>query len=563
MLHGADQLRQYTDAPLLVRDASTGRGSLFRYQFRRPLWILALICALLLLIACSNVANLMIARASARSAEMALRVSLGAGRLRLIQQMLIESGQLAASAGLLGVLFAAIIAPAIVAHLGTTEFPAWLEVGPDLRTLTFAVSVTMLTVILFGVVPALRASSVSPDTALKGGGAQQSGRIGSLRWILAAQVGFSVAVLFLSGLLLFSFRKLIAVDLGFSRDNVVLFDIGSRDPYIRKRDSGTGILEHIRELPAVRAASISKGRPIGGDMAWITTPIIRLPGRANEAVRPVEVVVSAGFFSAMQIRWIAGRDFLPEEIAAWKTPSVVVNQAFVDKFFSGQNPIGQRFDKINDDPNPSPQQIVGVVGNARYNNLREPERPTIYSPLPEVANATLNVRTASKAVSLIPWLRKEIEAADPTMMVRGSILLSSQIDNTLTSERLLAVLAGFFSVVAVLLAGVGLYGVINYAAVRRTREIGIRIALGARQASVVRLIVADTSIPVVAGIAVGIAGGIGLARYVASQLFDVKPTDFWSLAAPLGCILTAAIAAVLPPALRAAGADPLIALRHE
>ena len=563
MLHGADQLRQYTDAPLLVRDASTGRGSLFRYQFRRPLWILALICALLLLIACSNVANLMIARASARSAEMALRVSLGAGRARLIQQMLIESGQLAAAAGMLGLLFAAFIAPAIVAHLGTTEFPAWLEVGPDLRTLTFAVSLTMLTVLLFGVVPALRASSVSPDAALKGGGAQHSGRIGSLRWILAAQVGFSVAVLFLSGLLLFSFRKLIAVDLGFSRDNVVLFDIGSRDPYIRKRDSGTGILEHIRELPAVRAASISKGRPIGGDMAWIMTPIIRLPGRANEAVRPVEVVVSAGFFSAMQIRWIAGRDFLPEEIAAWKTPSVIVNQAFVDKFFPEQNPIGQRFDKINDDPNPSSQQIVAVVGNARYNNLREPERPTIYSPLPEVANATLNIRTASKAASLIPWLRKEVESADPTMVVRGSILLSSQIDNTLTSERLLAVLAGFFSVVALLLAGVGLYGVINYAAVRRTREIGIRIALGARQASVVRLIVADTSIPVVAGIAIGIAGGIGLARYVASQLFDVKPTDFWSLAAPLGCILTAAIAAVLPPALRAAGADPLIALRHE
>lgn len=561
-LHG-DQLRQYTDAPLLVRDASTGRGSLFRYQFRRPLWILALICALLLLIACSNVANLMIARASARSAEMALRVSLGAGRFRLIQQMLIESGQLAASAGLLGVLFAAFIAPAIVAHLGTTEFPAWLEVAPDLRTLAFALVLTTLTALLFGVVPALRASSVSPDAALKGGGTQHSGRIGSLRWILAAQVGFSVAVLFLSGLLLLSFRKLIAVDLGFSRDNVVLFDIASRTPNIRHQASGAELLEHLRQLPDVRAASISQQRPMGGDMVWIMTPIIRLPGHANETVRPVEVPVSAGFFSAMQIRWIAGRDFLPEEIAAAKSASVIVNRAFVDKYFPEQNPIGQRFDKINDEPDASPQQIVGVVGNARYNNLREPERPTIYTPLRYVAGATLNVRTSSKAAPLIPWLRKEIETADPTLMVRGSILLESQIDSTLNSERLLAILAGFFSVVALLLAGVGLYGVINYAAVRRTREIGIRIALGARQASVVRLIVSDTSIPVVAGIAFGIAGGIGLARYVASQLFDVRPTDFWSLAAPLACILTAAIAAVLPPAFRAASADPLIALRHE
>jgi putative ABC transport system permease protein len=557
-----DQLRQYTDAPLLVRDASTGRGSLFRYQFRRPLWILALICTLLLLIACSNVANLMIARASARSAEMALRVSLGAGRARLIQQMLIESGQLAAAAGVLGLGCAALIAPAIVTRLGPAEFPAWLDVGLDLRSLAFALSVTFLTAILFGVVPALRASLVSPDAALKGGGTQHSGRVGSLRWILAAQVGFSVAVLFLSGLLLLSFRKLVAVELGFSPNNVVLFDIASRDPSIRNPDSGAGVLEHLRALPGVQAASISQQRPMGGDMAWILTPTIRLPGRANEVVRPVDVPVSAGFFSAMRIRWIAGRDFLPEEIAA-RSPSVIVNQAFVDKFFPGQNPIGQRFDKITDDPVPVPQQIIGVVANARYNNLREPEQPSIYTPLRYAAGATLNVRTGSAAATLIPWLRKEIETAGPTLTVRGTIMQESQINSTLNSERLLALLAGFFSIVALLLAGVGLYGVINYAAVRRTHEIGIRIALGARRSSVVRLIVTDTSIPVLAGIALGIAGGMGLARYVASQLFGVKPTDFWSLAAPLAAMLIAAIAAVLPPAVRAAGSDPLIALRHE
>jgi predicted lysophospholipase L1 biosynthesis ABC-type transport system permease subunit len=207
---------------------------------------------------------------------------------------------------------------------------------------------------------------------------------------------------------------------------------------------------------------------------------------------------------------------------------------------------------------------VGVVANARYNNVREPERPSIYTPLRDIDGAVLNIRTGSKAASLIPWLRKEIEtAAAPALMVRGSILLGAQIDNTLIRERLLALLAGFFSVVALLLAGVGLYGVINYAAIRRTHEIGIRIALGARRSAVVRLIVSDTSMPVIAGIALGIACGIGLAHYLASQLFGVQPTDFWSLAAPLACILIAAIAAVLPPALRAASADPLNALRHE
>jgi putative ABC transport system permease protein len=557
-----DSLRQFTDAPVLVRDASTGRGSYFRLIFRRPLWIFALICALLLLIACSNVANLMIARASARTAEMALRISLGAGRSRLIQQLLIESGQLAAAACVLALLLAAWTAPAIVARLGSTEFPAWLDLAPDLRTLAFAAALSVLTTVLFGGLPAFRASAVAPGAMLKDGAVQHSGRIGSLRWMLAAQVGFSVAVLFLSGLLLLSFRKLLTIDLGFARDNVVLFDLAPRNPEIRQRNSGAELLEHLRQLPGVLGASLSQQRPMGGDMVWIMTPIIRMPGGANEIVRPREVPVSAGFFGAMQIRWIAGRDFLPEEIAS-NSSSVIVNQAFVDKFLAGQNAIGQHFVKLTDDPDPVPQQIVGVVANVRYNNLREPERPSIYTPLRQVAGATLNIRTGPGVASLVPTLRKEIEAAAPALMVRGSILLASQIDNTLISERLLALLAGFFSVIALLLAAVGLYGVIHYSAVRRTREIGIRIALGARRGAVVRLMVADTSIPVIAGIALGIAGGMGLARYLASQLFGVTPTDVWSLAVPLACILIAAAIAVLPPAFRAASADPLIALRHE
>jgi predicted permease len=560
-LHG-EQLRQFTDAPLGVRDASSGRDSLFRSQFRRPLQILALICALLLLVACSNVANLMIARASARAAEMALRISLGAARSRLIQQMLIESAQLAAAACGLGLLFAALAAPSIVAYLGTTEFPAWLDVALGSRTLLFALSLSLLTALLFGAVPALRASAVAPGAALKTGGSHGAGREGPLRWVLAAQVGFSVAVLFLSGLLLISFRRLIAVDLGFARDNVVLFDLRPRNPETHRHDSGAQLLAAIRHLPAVESASLSQQRPVGGAMVWIMTPIIRLPGRAAETVRPVEIPVSEGFFSAMGIRWIAGRDFVPEDIARNST-AVIVNQAFVDKFLRGQNPIGQTFDKLTDDPEPVPQQIIGVVANTRFNNLRELEGPSIYSPLRDVAGATLNIRTASRSASLIPWLRKEIETAAPALEVRGTILLADQIDNTLIGERLLALLAGFFSIVALLLAGVGLYGVVNYAVIRRTREIGIRIALGAPREEVVRSVVSGAAMPVIAGIVLGVAGGLGLARYLATQLFGVRPADLASIAAPVVCILIAAVAAVLPPAVRAASADPLVALRHE
>jgi predicted permease len=560
-LHGA-QLQQFAGAPLHVRNASRGLDSLFRVQFRRPLRILMLICMLLLLIACANVANLMLARASARDGEMALRVSLGAAKARLIQQMLIEGGQLAFLAGALALLFAALAVPATVTRLGSTEFPAWLNVSLNYRVVLFAASLSLLTMMLFGIVPALRASSVSPNTALKAAAVRHSASMRSLRWMLTAQIGFSVAVLFLSGLLLLSFRKLIAVDLGFVPDHVVLFDLAPRNPESHRQDSGAKLLDHLRDLPFVQAASISEQRPMGGDLVWIMLPIIRLPGRANETVRPTQVPVSRGFFSAMQIRWIAGRDFLPQEIAGNSSP-VIVNQAFASKFFTGRNPLGQVFDKFGDDPTPVKERIIGVVANARFNNLREPEGPTMYTPLREIAGATLNVRIRSRASALIPSLRKEIEAAAPELMVRGSISLQAQIDNTLISERLLALLAGFLSVVALVLASVGLYGVINYAAVRRTREIGIRIALGARRSAVVQLVVSETSVPVVAGIAIGILTGIGLARYLASQLFEVKPVDFWSLFAPLICILIAAGAASLPPAFHAASRDPLAALRHE
>jgi hypothetical protein len=248
--------------------------------------------------------------------------------------------------------------------------------------------------------------------------------------MLAAQVGFSVAVLFLSGLLLLSFRKLIAVDVGFALDNVVLFDLAPRAREGRPPDSGAKLLEHLRHLPAVQGASLSRQRPIGGAWVWIMPPIIRLPGRANETVRPAESPVSEGFFRAMQIRWIAGRDFLPEEIST-HSPAVIVNQAFADKFYPAQNPIGQTFDNLGDDPEPIPQRIVGVVANIRYNNLRELEGPSIYTQLHEAAGATLNIRTASNAASLVPWLRKEIETAAPALTIRGSILRASQIDNTL------------------------------------------------------------------------------------------------------------------------------------
>jgi predicted permease len=560
-LRGA-QVEKFTSAPLLIRDASRGADTVFRLEFRSPLWVLCLICALLLLLACSSVATLTLARASARDTEMALRISLGAGRSRLIRQMLIESAQIALAACILSIIFAALAAPAIVARLGSSEFPAWLDVAPHATTFGFALAISLVAGMLFGIVPALRASTPSPETALKAGGTQHSGRVGPLHWMLAAQIGFSVAVLFFSGLLLLSFRRLTSVDLGFASANVVLFELAPRQPANPRRSLPSDLLAFVRRLSGVQAASVSAQRPMGDFMAWIQTPIIRLPGRSNETVRPREVPVSTGFFDTMRIRWIAGRDFRPEEITD-DSPSVIVNQAFVNTFFHGQNPIGQRFEKIGDDPDPVRQQIIGVVGNARWNNLREPEEPSIYTPVHRFGMATLSIRTSSEAALLIPALRKLITAATPDFSVRGSILLHDQIDNTLIRERLLAILAGFFSVLALLLSAIGLYGVINYTTHRRTREIGIRIALGARRETAVGLIVTDTAMFVLLGAGAGIAAGLSLGRYLASQLYAVKPTDLWSLTGPIACILLVALAAVLPPALHAANADPLMALKYE
>ncbi len=269
------------------------------------------------------------------------------------------------------------------------------------------------------------------------------------------------------------------------------------------------------------------------------------------------------------------RPLLGEATIARESDSVIVNQAFVETYLRGANPIGQGFETFGDDTKPVRRQIVGVAASIHYNRPRHDDGPTFYTPLRDNGEAipgttrrrnfdpTMNVRADSMSPAFITWLRQKIETTEPAIRVRNTILLASQIDNTLLSERLLALLAGFFSVVALLLAAVGLYGVINYAAVRRTREIGIRIALGARRGQVVRLIVAGASIPVVAGIALGTGAGMALARYLASQVFGVKPTDLASLAAPVACIVIAAVAASLPPAMRAANRDPLIALRHE
>jgi predicted permease len=420
------------------------------------------------------------------------------------------------------------------------------------------------TTLLFGTIPALRASAISPDSALKMEGGKQSTKIGILRPLLAAQVGFSFAVLFVAGLLLLSFQKLTNVDLGFNKTGVILFSLDAKDLKGDKaRVAELQLLDHVRQIPAVQSAGLSGSGLIGGAFGWVITPTIRIPGHEPVPHGAAYLEVSPGFFGAMQIRVLDGREFIPRDTEAEPASAVIINQAFARQYFPGENPLGRRFEQRGDDPQMIPQRIVGIVRDAKYNNLREGVRPTIYAPLRRINGATLEVRTTADPLAVASTLRQEIPRVDQALRVTSVTLQSTRIDNTLLGERLLALLAGFFAMVAIVLAAVGLYGVLTHAVIRRTKEIGIRIALGARQWMVVRLILTDITLATVMGLIAGIAGGIAFARVLAAVLFEVKPSDFWSLALPLACLLLASAMAAIPPAVRAARVDPIVALRHE
>jgi putative ABC transport system permease protein len=558
-----DQLPKYKNAQLILNPGASGSASMIRMDFERPLWILATVVALVLLIACSNVANLLVARAAAREREMAMRISIGAGRGRLLQQLLIESGLMASVACILGLAIAAATAPSIVNLLSPSDFPAYLDLQIGWRTLGFVAFIGIATTLLFGLAPALHASGVAPNEALKSGGAKQSSKIGLLRPLLASQVGFSFVVLFLGGLLLISFQKLSSVDLGFSKDRIALFEIRMKNPARNDQAylAALQLIDSVRRIPTVQAAGMSIQGLMGGNYAWVMEPGIRFPGHQLESVKPRYLPVSAGFLETMQMHLVDGRYLAARDMAPGST-AVVVNQAFVRQYLSGENPLGVRFEMFGDDPRPAPQEIVGVVQDAKYNNLREATASTIYGPWGQ-PDGVMEVRTAGNPLAVASAIRQTINHSSAGLRVNSVTLQSTRINNTLLRERLLALLAGFFAIVAVVLAAIGLYGVLSYSVVRRTKEIGIRVALGARQLGVVRLVVSDVVLVIAIGLALGIAGGFALGRFVASMLFEVKPSDFWSLALPLACFLAASALAALPPAFRAVRVDPIVALREE
>ncbi len=589
------RVEQFLKTPLLVRSAANGPSSL-RQDFQRPLWILAIVVALVLLMACANVANLLIARAAARQREMALRISIGAGRARLVQQVLIESSLLAMAACVLGALFAIWAAPVIVRMLAPSNDPVRLVLRIDWRLLGFLSLLCAGTTIAFGAVPALRASAVAPQEVLSrggaggvGGGGRHTARHGLGRWLVAAQVAFCFVVLFLAGLFLLTFRHLTTERLGFDQDNLVLIGAGAKE-LAQTTDHGRAawlqLQEQLRERPGIGAVSFSAWSLFAGG-GWSAS--VRVEGRPVDPIDAYLLSVSPRFFETMGIRLIGGREFTAQD-GAWRDRNddaprpAIVNEAFVRRYFPQVTEpltrvLGQRF-AFSNGRQLIPQEIVGVVQDARYYSVRDEIPATAYLPLAPsdgLTEATVEVRTHLAPAVLAELVRSEMARVHPAFRVREVTLQSTRVADTLIRERLLALLSGFFALLAMLLAIVGLYGILTFIVVSRTNEIGIRIALGARQRAVVRLVLSDVLMLIGVGLAAGLVAGLLLARSLASAsagaaagagasaslLYHVEPSDAFSLAAPIVCLLLATALAAFPPALRAARVDPLVALRHD
>jgi predicted permease len=364
-------------------------------------------------------------------------------------------------------------------------------------------------------------------------------------------------VLFIGSLLLLSFGKLTNIDPGFVKSGVLLVELDAKalkDPE-QAHATAVRLVDHVRRLPGVDEASLAGWALFGGN-GW--TNNIRIPGQVPETFEPYYLAVSPGFFETMRIPLLEGRSIEARDADPENPTAVVVNQAFAERYFGG-HAVGHTFARV--DRVLAEQRVVGVIGNAKYRDLRAPAPPTVYVPLRGLG--TLHVRMGGDPLRLAPTLRREVHAIHPALRVTDVGLQSTLIDNNLLRERLLALLSGFFAIVGLLLAGIGLYGVLSYSVVQRTREIGIRLALGAERRTIMRSVLSDAATMVLLGAIGGVAAGLYLARFIRTLLYEVEPLDLWSLAIPLVALLAAAVLAALPPTLRATGIDPVIALRNE
>jgi predicted permease len=504
---------------------------------------------------------MMTAQAAARAQEMALRISIGAGRRRLVQLILVQSALLAFLASTLGAGFAAWSAPFVLGLVNPPDNPARLDLPADWRVLLFGGGLTILVVLLLGLLPALRASAVRPVAALKGGDDPHSPRR-LMRAAIALQVAFCVLVLFLSSLFVASFQRLQSRPLGFSTDRLLLLETVAGKGQLPVVWSQTA--EALRAAPGVDSVAIS-GWPILGRIRINSD--ISINGAPPSPTPAFFVNVSPGWLSTMKIPVLSGRDFRQEDTSPG---SAIVNETFAKTYFPGQDPIGRTFQRGTNQPI---DKIVGVTPDVPDHDLREQIGPVFYVPInmvddksaPEpVSFATFVIHTeARNPLALADSLRQLVAQRHNGLRVSNVTTELDLVRDQTVRERMIATLAGFFAVVALLLAGVGLYAVLNYSVLQRRREIGIRMAIGSSRVGIVRVVTLEVFLMIALGGCAGLALGFGAARYVTSLFYQVKATDLDMIALPACAILLAAVIATLPAILRALRTDPTEILRAE
>jgi putative ABC transport system permease protein len=567
-----ENIRDYLRFKLAAYPAATG-FSFLRNNYQDPLWLLLATAGLVLLIACANLANLMLARAGAREREIAVRLALGAPRVRVIQQLLGESLLLAAAGAALGLLLAGVLSRFLVLFLSTADNPLFLDLQPDWRVLGFAIGIGALTCLLFGLVPALRASRIAPSETMKAGGRGLTAsreRFGLRRLLATAQIALSLVLV--AGALLFvrSLRNVMNVNPGFRPEGVLIADADLTDIQVKRPPDSRvpyklQLLDRIRTIPGVESVTDVRSLPLTGSAT--ENVVWREGSDQSHSITSYFNWVGQDYFKTMDTPFLDGRDFDRSDTAD-SPPVAVVNQAFARQMGLAANPVGQRFRRQSTPGDPEMDfDIIGLVGDTKYADIHQDDPPIAYLATSQdlrIANYDVQVliRSSLPPAVLTPQVRHAVAEFNPAISVDFDVF-SNVLRSDSLRDRLMATLSGFFGFLAVLLAAIGLYGVLSYIVVRRTNEIGIRMALGANQCQVLAMVLRDAAIVLGLGAGAGLGLLLLVGRAVRSLLFGLQPADPLTLGAAILLLSAVAFAASYLPARRAARLDPMAALRCE
>jgi predicted permease len=570
----ADVKKQFAAAKLQLRPAARGHSGLAE-SMDKPLRILTGIGGVVLLVACANVAGLLLARGMSRHREVAIRLALGASRRRVAAQLMLESLLLGMFGSLVGLLVASwTIAPLMLLLVGPDATTA-VSTTLDGRVLAFMMVLGCVTALLFGVVPALQTSRTAAGNALKDRTATVSGHaeIRMRKTLVAAQVALAVLLVVGSALFLRSLQNLMAQNPGFRTSNLVSFSVApwlNNYPPERIQQFTARLVEDLKRVPEVSAVACA-GIPILHGRSWNSGMTLAIPGSGRHLVDTFNNTVTPGYFATMQIPLLVGRDFTDRDRSPTPAPesdsdfrSAIVNQLFVDKYMKGANPIGAKLGFGQDLNTPTPIEIVGVVGTSKYIAMKNEAEPQVFFPIEDRARSlTAYVRTTRAPEALFPTVRRVVQNIDPSLPVYDLITMEEQVGRSVANDRMIAVLATALASIGAVLCVIGLYGVVAYTVSRRTREVGIRVALGALGTQITMLFFREAVVVVSIGIVAAVPLLLVAARFVESQLYGINALNVQTIAAAIAMLASVALTGALLPALRAARIQPLVALREE